>query len=357
MEARGEDPQQDSLSRTDGSHNYEVEGANVAVAWRRFLPTETPEPSETPQTERTIVYLPGVSITPQAKSIETLCQTFADYSRNAAYAVDARVDKLSAASLVQAAEGIREFIQDRGFGEVTIVGNSKGGSIAIHLVALLQEKKPDIKLNGLVLLDSVGLYDQSGMKLLLGRNPHDMTKTQLSVARHMVKTKLSFILHPKFFKESDQLVSQDRKYLMDGLVEVLREIGRSKIGFLSRVQKELRNLIKRNPDLERIKVPVVLVQGAYDKVSDPGKIIPNQEPSSSKDSPYIVGIHDREQYLKDMVFTSSPYVRMVVPTRMGHHNVSFLRPEQVAETSLRLLERWKRQQAHTRPSETEGISA
>lgn len=339
METGGEIPQ-GSLSRTEGSHKYEVGGTNVAVAWRRFQSTETPAPAETPRAEKAIVYLPGWSIAQQAKSIETLCQTFADYSRDPAYAVDARVDKVTAVSLLQAAEGIREFIQDQALGEVTIVGNSMGGSEAIHLVALLQEKNPNIKINGLILLDSVGLYDQSA------------TEFARSYTRDMVETQMSVAHHPKF-REDRKLGSQDRKYLLDGTVETLRELMRSNVRYPGRLLNEIRNMVKTNPDLGAIKVPVVLVQGAHDKLSDPGKIIPNQDPSSWKDSPYIVDIHEREQYLKNTVFTSSPSVRMVVPEKVGHHNVSYSRPISVARSSLYLLERWNRQQSHNRPSEQE----
>src|SRR3972149_1841122 len=47
-----------------------------------------------------------------------------------------------------------------GLKEVTPVGLSQGGIKAVNLATLLQEKNPDVRVRGVILLDSVGLYSQ-----------------------------------------------------------------------------------------------------------------------------------------------------------------------------------------------------
>ncbi|MCL4416620.1 MAG: hypothetical protein M1365_08010, partial [Actinobacteria bacterium] len=81
--------------------------------------------------------------------------------------------------------------------------------------------------------------------------------------------------------------------------------------------------------------------GAHDKVSNPAEIIPNQDPNSTK--AYVDKADEREEGLKN-IFPNSPYVRLLVPEKMGYHNVSYSRPESSARTVLYMLNRYKRQQ-------------
>lgn len=139
---------------------------------------------------------------------------------------------------------------------------------------------------------------------------------------------------------SDELALQNRKYLKDGTVEILKEAMRSHIRFPQRTINEIRAMAKVNPHLAGIKAPIVLIQGAHDLLSKPKEIVP--QVTNIKD---LQELQERERYLRENIFTSSPYVRMIVPEKMGYHNVVYSRPESAAKTSLYLLKRWHRQKA------------
>lgn len=314
-----------------GSKKYEVEGNGIALAWKAFQPSETSQPQEADTSKKAVVFIPGWSITEQAKSIELLGKTFADYSQDTTYAVDTRTDKVIPNATELQAEAIRRFIEERGLEEITLVGNSLGGVEAIHLTALLQERNPNITIDGLVLFDSMSLYDQSGANLAV------------SYAKDMVNTRMD-LRHPPQMKGSDVLADQNSKYTKDGIVETLKEVMRSHVRYPSRTLNEIQQMVKTNPHLGAVRAPIVMIQGAHDSLSNPARIIPNQEPDSTAESEYIKDIHEREKFLQEHVFTNSPYIRMIVPEKMGHHNVSYSRPESVARSSLYLLRRWHRQQ-------------
>jgi len=57
------------------------------------------------------------------------------------------------------AQAIRQFIKEQGITELTLFGHSQGGDKAIDLITMLQADV-ELKINGLVLMDSTGLYEQ-----------------------------------------------------------------------------------------------------------------------------------------------------------------------------------------------------
>lgn len=322
----------DSLAPV-GKKTYEVEGNSVRLGWKIFEPTEVLGSQETSNGKKAIVYLPGWSYTEKAKSTEILSQTFADYSHSPTFVVDTRTEQIVPDFLGRNAEAVRQFIQEKGLKDLTIVGNSLGGAEAIHLVASLQERNPDIKISGLILLDSVSLYNQTAAEIAVNW-ARDLTST------------LNNLRNPPKFTGDDELVRQNIKYLQDGTIEILKEVMRSHlISWPKREINELRAMAKTNPRLGHIKSPIVLIQGAHDLLSKPSEIIPKSPQDTAKDYIEDTKAQEREQYLRENIFTNSPYVRMIVPEKMGHHNVSYSRPESVAKTSLYLLKRWHRQKA------------
>lgn len=315
------------IKKPTGKKTYEVEGSNVQVAWKIFEPTQALSSQETNNREKAIVFLPGWSITEKAKSSDILCQKFSDYSQSPTFIVDTRPEQIAPDFLGRNAEAVRQFIKEKGLKDLTIVGNSLGGSETIHLVASLQQRNPDIKINGLVLLDSMSLYNQSEAGIVV------------NWARDLANT-LTDLRNPPKFTGDNELVGQNIKYLQDGIIEILKEVMRSHlINWPKREINEIRAMAKANPDLGKIKAPIVLIQGAHDLLSKPKEIVP--QVTNIKD---LQELQERERFLKENIFTSSPYIRMIVPEKMGHHNVSYSRPESVAKTSLYLLKRWHRLQ-------------
>ncbi len=332
METRGEVSKEVSEEPT-GRKIYKVEGNNVQATWRIFEPREVLNLQEASNSNKAVVFLPGWSITQEAKSGKMLYQAFADNSQSPTFVVDTRVEKIAPGFLAKNAEAVRQFIQEKGLKDLTIVGNSLGGAEAIHLTVLLQQQNPDINIDGLVLLDSMSLYNQNWPGIAV------------NWARDLAST-LDDLRKPPKFKGDDGLVRQNIKYVLDG-IEILKEVMRSRlVGWPKRQIYELRAMAKTSPHLAEIEVPIVLIQGAQDLLSKPSEIIPkSQSQDSVKDYIEDTKVQEREQFLKKNIFINSPYVRMIVPEKMGHHNVSYSRPESVASVSLYFLKRWHRQKA------------
>lgn len=326
-----------SIEEFEGFKKYEVGGEAVNVAWKIYQPKIKEEAGSSAESEggkKAVIFIPGWSINERAKSIEILCGEFADYSESPAYAIDARTDNVLPNSTEVQAEAVRRFIEEQELTDVTLVGNSLGGVEAIHLTAFLQEDAEKIKIEGLVLLDSLSLYDQTVPELGL-HYAKDIAKAQASSSA--VISKRAFGNKPRI-KEStaSALASQNRKYLTGGMAEILREVMRSGVDYPKRMASELRQMTKKNPHLQDIKVPVVMIQGEHDLLSDPKKIISGAEEREH--------LKLREEFLKENIFTNAPHVAMVIPEKLGSHNVSYTRSEEVARSSLYMLKRWNRDQ-------------
>lgn len=314
------------IEQLQGKETYDIEGTNITVSYNTFNPTETIAPEDL---TKAVLFIPGWSIPENAASLKPIAQELADYSKNKTFVVDTTTEKVADGSLAQEAKALVEFAKKRGLKNLTLVGNSQGGAQAIHLAAILKEQHPEIQVEGIGLFDPVTLYEQ-GRGELFTNYVKDILKTGVTLT------------HPPTMKGKDQLLSQNIKYTKDGITGMLKALVHARaLGWPLKIWNEVSEMVRANPDLAKIDVPVVIIQGAHDKVSNPAEIIPNQDPESSKT--YIEKGDEREESLKK-VFPNSPYLRLLVPEKMGYHNVSYSRPESSARTVLYMLNRYKRQQ-------------
>ncbi len=283
-----------------------------------------------------IIYFGGTFETPHTPSTADLRQSWADYSGSNSFAF----------MPTENAEDVRQFIKGRGLKNVVLAGYSQGAMRAIELAKLMQGEGSEASVEGLVLLEPTGLYQQGEFELAMN-----------FVLDSAVKTPLGLV--------------KNREYIRRGM-GVLRE-------FLPRgvptppdapfldapsLRKQIAVMSKVHPDLGDIQVPVVLMQGEHDIVSAHGKVVPNEvEEQNSERKSYINKLQSlrrqlgkkwnefefprfedlRETFLKQHIFPKSPYVKMMIPERAGHHGVAIFRPEEVAKTSLYMLSRWSRQ--------------
>lgn len=333
---------QPDLTHPLGRKVYNIEGAGkIVVGWRQFQPDV--KSSQHNSTHKTIIFIPGWACNERSETIAPLCRAFANYSFETVYALDTRADRIIPHSVLYEAEADRQFLQEKGFRNV-IIANSLGGGQAAYLITLLQERNPvicdeenkqvaGIHIEGLILLDSMALYDQTTRELM--RN----------YAGEMQYSSFGLKLSPKF-KGSKNLSTQNWHYLREGFFEIIKEIISSHVYYPSRLRNELKEIVRANPCLGDITVPIILIQGVNDMLSQPAKIIPNQEKhvEDIHTSQYIEDIYEREHYLQKNKFKKSPYIRMIVPAKAGCHGLPSFRPQAVARASLYLLERWKRQQ-------------
>jgi pimeloyl-ACP methyl ester carboxylesterase len=270
-----------------------------------------------------------------ASSLEAIGQEFADYSKDKAYIVDTTTEKVAEGSLTQEAKALALFIQSRGIKNITLVGNSQGGAEAIHLVSLLQAQQPDVKIEGLALFDPVTIYEQPRRKLLT------------NYIKDILKTGVA-LTHTPDVKKGSQLHLQNAKYTKDGIVGILKAVIHSRgIGMPLKIWNEISEMSQENPDLVKVTTPVIVYQGAHDRVSNPSETIPSSDQDSSKG--YAEDSSERERLLRN-IFPNSPYVKIVVPEKMGYHNVSYSRPESFARSSLYLLKRYYRGEAKKAPA-------
>ena len=243
--------------------------------------------------------------------------------------MDTRAVAIVPHSLAYEAEAVRRWLQESGITAVTLMGDSQGGAQAIHLTILLQESSPEIEVKALVLYNSVGLYDQP-IRSLVRNYVQEGHQLRREVARMANAKEVSSLLQHN---------------LTEGSFVIMRELLRSHLHYPRRLLNEIREMAQANLHLTKIRVPVILVQGASDLLSHPARIIPAQAGGDeTQPSSYLKDRHEREHFLQRHVFPQSPYVKMLVVEKMGYHALPSLRPKAVVHASLYLLKRWKRTQ-------------
>lgn len=312
-----------------GHREYDVEGNKVDLNWKMFQPDNF-KTAEKFDPEKAIIFTPCWSVTEKSEGVKELCGEFANYSECQTYAVDTRAKKIVTNATEVQAEAIRKFIEESGFKEVTLVGNSIGGLEVLNLAAALQKNDPEIKINGLVLLDSLSLYDQKTLELIKN-STKDSNSNKIVPPLKRGETEIP-----------QEYLDRDKLYGKQFMAEIMKEVKASHIYYPQRLFYQLREMTRRNSHLEEIKAPIVLVQGENDLLSNPKKIIPTQKSEGEEPKGYINDYKEREEFLKKNIFKNSPYVRMVVPEKAGHHNVTYCRPKSVAQSSLYMLDRYYR---------------
>jgi pimeloyl-ACP methyl ester carboxylesterase len=277
-----------------------------------------------------VVFLPGWAMQAGFKSMEKISQSFADYSRRETFTVTSRVDESSANSLEEEAQAIAKFIKEKGLTRFSLAGHSQGGDKAILIAAILKND-PDIKIDGLILFDSVGLYDQGDLDLVAKFTSGSLLGTPKGIIQELFTQSSAKKRGSSFAPDA----IQSGKDLLQGMGA---EIKRSKLSYPKRIRDEVQQMADLNTKTAEVNVPVILISGTADTVSEPGQILAQgDQPGEGWQE-----ITDREKVLQEKYFRSSPYVRMVVPEKLGHHGLPLFRSDSAARASLYLIERSKR---------------
>lgn len=317
-----------SVEKMEGKENYKLEsGVTINLSWNKFNaenkaefdPTRVDNPLP-----GSVIYLPGWAMGSDDETIKKVSHAFA--KENETYAITTRSEEAKPQTeagekidfLYEEAIAISKFIKEHNLGEVVIAGHSQGGDKAIDVVSILQKVNPEIKIKGLILVDSVGLYDQTSYEL------------KTNFAKDMIINTPKTLLTKKLSSIPDGLSAAN-----DVLHNIFKEIKRSKSEYMNRFKREVQEMSQINPRMQELKVPIVLGSGAKDIVSNPEKILPPKEELSSLSS--------REEYLKENYFPNSPYVKMIVPEKLGHHGLPFFRTESVVNAAMYGLKRYNRE--------------
>lgn len=356
LEARQQDKNAKNLERKRAeTSTYHLEsGATVELIWTHVAARESNERIS----GRAVILLSGWGNTRLA-SMEDLPQAFADSSHSETYTIIPRTEERGEKSagnnlnlLYEEARAVAQFIKDKGIKEVTLAGHSMGADRAVDVAAILQED-PDVKVEGLILLGPVGVYDQT---------PFDLAKTFIAhtsleipaEAKRLSEENAPFIRD--LAKNPDIPAAQAAAQILkqgtnDGTMSQLSEIIRSwGIGpaFWRRLKSDIIDMAVKNPRMETVNVPIVLIAGSNDPVANHEKMVPaDEEEKIRKEMGEVPGqrkdLAARERYLQENLFKSSPHVRMIVPEKMGNHLVQIFRPQAVAKVSMYLLGRYKRE--------------
>ncbi len=314
-------------------------GNGVEVTWEEFPAAEQDEKMKT----KGVIFLPGFGLESGFQSVRAIGEGLRDFSRVATYTVNTRLEtaKSSDDSIMEQAQAIKKFIKDQGITELTIFGYSQGGDKAIDLVSLLQNDS-ELQLNGIVLIDSTGLYQQDKNGLAKKFIKDAAVDTPLSMIKQLWQANYS----------KKQRMSMLKKGVMAGLdvvTGVVKDALYFKQDYPQKLDKEVADMADLNLHLADVKIPVIIISGDKDPISDPAKIVPPAEEDRivreiEQDLDNSKFVDPREKYLQETLLPNSPYVRMIIGKKMGHHSLPYFRPESVARVGLYALERYHRRQ-------------
>jgi hypothetical protein len=351
------------------SFSATVEGLSVKVDSLTYLPTEDANRmeylfprSESGESNPAVIYAAGWPTRANDPSFkDPMGQALAEFSGVQALYVDTVAQKTTNDSLRKEAIAMVNMIEERGFTEVVISGHSEGGKKALFACLELQRRnneriragKKPIEIRGMMLVQALGLYDKGGVVGLvvdfLGEKPGtDKAIKELRKLEKKYGVPRGADMAKREMKGSGAIVAS-------ALSQDLNEYGLGYAGFLLNQAGEM---LSQVPEISEISVPIVLIQADKDKVSEREKIIPENVDSpalksadAQRDAPWkekkslgkgVQGL--REEHLKNEKFPNSPYIRVVVPKKLGRHTIVITRGE-VAGGLIYLNRYWREQEA------------
>ncbi len=319
---------------------YGIEGSRVLVTWQEFLPTNKSSGN------KAIIFFPGWPLRADSDSIRALCEEFARSSGVKTFALHTRNEQVIPNSLYLEAKAVCKFLEESEFNEITLVGYSQGGIKAINTIISLHEINANLHVDGLILIVSVGLNEIDSAELARRYMTDFLIKSSLIIIREVAR-------QPSFRKKLVSLIRNISLAIHSSLeffISILQEVRASNRHYFERFQNDLKEMTQKSPYLNQIRVPVVLVQGAKDRVSDSRRIL-----SQATDTTALVlssfdisenlptcSQNTSQQILAMDIFPQSAHVIMVEANKFGTHVLPLFRSKSVARASLYLLQRASR---------------
>lgn len=295
------------------------DGLQVEVSSEKFSPKKKSHP------DSAVLFLPGWASGEGGLSTAEITQELANAAQADAYRITTRADQVVPDSLFREAEAIRRLIEDKKLKEVTLIGHSQGGSKAIDIAYLLQQLNSDIKVS-VVLLDSVGLYEQGFLELVVNFIRDSMVDTTMTMNKNLLR-------HPSVYLKG-------LKAGADIAVGVGREMARSKLGYAGRFINEIQDMVQENPRAKELQCPVVVIIGAKDRA------VSHERVASIKKHP-MYNVYDLETHRINIeasrntslwrIFPKAASVRFLVPEEFGNHGQPLFRSREEAREAIKLL--------------------
>jgi pimeloyl-ACP methyl ester carboxylesterase len=302
--------------------NYNVDGVMIDVNYRIIHAHNNLGNAEL------IILLPGWSINAEAKSAMEIAKAFSQVSNNKVLIIDTKPDKIVKDALYKEAKAVKNLILKLKPQKIIIAGYSEGGIKAVNLTILMQ-KITDIKIDGLVLMEPMGLYNQNSKQQVVGGFLKDsLINTPIAITKRVLLRK-----NPESIKNGVLAIG-------DVFSGFIKEVSRNKLNYPKRMMAQLDEMIYKSTRLKDIAVPVIIIQGINDPVSNPQKLIPDFEKLDEQTNYLERGSKNplREKYLKDNIFKNSPYIRMLVgKIALPNHIMPFEDALRIARASIYLL--------------------
>lgn len=323
------------------SRRYEIEaGKLVTLSWEEFTPESNDGQVEAEKSSKASIFLPGWGVESGFKTAQVFSQALATESSGKSFSINTKLENTDNDDPINTqAQAIRQFIKEQGITELTLFGHSMGGDKAIDLTTMLQTDS-ELKINGLVLMDSTGLYEQDKNKFAKNFVTDATIATPKTVIEQLWQANYSK-------KQRLDMLKRGVRTLVDVMTGVIRDVLKYKADYPTKLNKEVSDMVNVNSNLAEIRVPVIIMSGDKDPISDPTKIVPPAEEERivqemEKDLDSSKFVDPREKYLQENLLPNSPYVRMIIGKKMGHHILPYFRPESVAKVGLYVLERYYR---------------
>lgn len=254
-EVGAEVPIQVENKPTLGSVEIPVGPSRVKVSFVEFKPAS----SEKVDPGKAVLFLIGWPWEAKSATTWDLPRALADKSGVTSFSIDTRLNKMDPDALFHEAEGIRQFVLSRGIQELTIVGHSEGAIRAVNLTSLLEQKDPQIQIDGLVLANPMGFYPQSFTELA-----KNFAIEFIKIEGEEKNPKINHYPLPQVAKEWLSSILRDIK--ITGLIKYPQLVA-SQLAVMRRV----------NQRLSEIKTPTLLISTSRDFVSDYRKYMSDEE--------------------------------------------------------------------------------
>lgn len=255
MESTAEVPVQIENKPKVNDDFIQVGKDNVRVSWVKFADNQ--ENRELPSSNEAVIFLMGYPWQAKSETLWTFPQDLAKQFKVPSYNIETDLGRIDPNGLSIEAEATRQFIEKQKLNKVTLIGHSEGGIRAADLATLLEQKNPQVQINGVVLMNPMGMYPE--LIRTLGKN---------------------------FFVEVAKIEGQEKnpavkESMLRIMLDFAKSIGKDiksawGIKYPWLVANQMGMMTRLNQSLAAIKAPVVVMSTERDFVSDYRKYLPQE---------------------------------------------------------------------------------
>lgn len=322
------------------SREYQVGGTSIQVGAREILPLK-----ERDNQQEALVLFLGWGANEKASSYNELSHSLADSFGRRVLLVNTRPASLVEDSLYHEAEATHQFLEEMDITDAILAGYSQGGAKAVNLAAISQ-KNSTIKPEALVLLAPIGLDAQTSGNLVTTFALDTVVQTIPRIATEKVV--------PKSKGERTRIgkVGQSLTAAVDIVGGAVSEAVQSKKEYPDRLAHEIKEMVQKNPRLKELEIPVILIQGKYDKPAGPKGDLTKEQMAQTDvvqdekgNLKYEkVNLDDKDKVASTLkeIFPNSQKVVRVLAKRSGNHAFVLLRSPQIARVVSYLTKRQSR---------------